>query len=45
MKILFRLSKTKQEDKYEIKSLIQMINIISDNHQRIFNFIEKIERI
>ena len=34
-----------QEDKYEIKSLIQMINKISDNHQRIFNFIEKIERI
>ncbi|KAK8847298.1 hypothetical protein M9Y10_019885 [Tritrichomonas musculus] len=34
-----------QEDKYEIKSLIQMINKISDNHQRVFNFIEKIERI
>ena len=34
-----------QEDKYELKSLIQMINKISENHQRIFNFIEKIERI
>ena len=34
-----------QEDKYELKSLIQMINIISANHQRIFNFIDKIERI
>ncbi|KAK8865073.1 hypothetical protein M9Y10_010604 [Tritrichomonas musculus] len=33
------------EDKYEFKFLIQMINKISDNHQRIFNFIEKIERV
>lgn len=34
-----------QEDKYELKSIIQMINKISDNHQRTFNFIERIERI
>ncbi|KAK8839663.1 hypothetical protein M9Y10_032033 [Tritrichomonas musculus] len=34
-----------QADKYEFKSLIQIINKISDNHQRILNFIEKIERI
>ena len=32
-------------DKYELKSLIQMINKISANHQRIFNFIDKIEQI
>ncbi|KAK8871824.1 hypothetical protein M9Y10_007569 [Tritrichomonas musculus] len=34
-----------QEDKYELKSLIQMISEIGNNHQRIFNFIEKMERL
>ncbi|KAK8835263.1 hypothetical protein M9Y10_027873 [Tritrichomonas musculus] len=33
------------EDKYKIKSILQLINEIGSNHQRVPNFISKIERI
>ncbi|KAK8850236.1 hypothetical protein M9Y10_018361 [Tritrichomonas musculus] len=33
------------EDRYKLKSVLQLINSISSNHQRNLNFIDKIERI
>ncbi|KAK8846464.1 hypothetical protein M9Y10_020486 [Tritrichomonas musculus] len=33
------------EDKYEVKSILRLVNIIGNNHQRVHNFISKIEQI
>ena len=33
------------EDRYKLKSLLQLINSISNNHQRVYNFVYKIEQI
>ena len=33
------------EDRYKLKSLLQLINSIGNNHQRVYNFIDKIEQI
>ena len=33
------------EDKHDLKSILRLINKISNNHRRVVSFIEKIERI